>query len=125
MITGPFYKCEVVMTRQIIPIIDITPFREGTAKHKLRVAHEVLAICESIGFLRIAGHGIASDVFDRACRTAFAFYDLPLHEKQAAAAKTSGQQRGYAPFASKGLAATSGSGCPARSAGVILPGAAR
>lgn len=100
------------MTSQIIPTIDIAPFREGTAEHKRRVAHEVMMACERIGFLRIAGHGIAPGVFDRACHTAFAFFDLPLPEKQAAAAKTSGQQRGYAPFASKGLAATLGQDAP-------------
>lgn len=100
------------MTSQIIPSIDISPFREGTADGKRRVAHDVSTVCERIGFLKIAGHGIEPGIFERAFDAAFAFYDLPLSEKQAAAAKTSGQQRGYAPFASKGLAATLGQDAP-------------
>ncbi|MDH3603585.1 MAG: isopenicillin N synthase family oxygenase, partial [Candidatus Tectomicrobia bacterium] len=86
--------------------------QEGTAEAKQQVAREVLTACETLGFLIISGHGIAPEIFDRAFSAAFAFYDLPLHEKQRAAAHSSGQQRGYAPFASKGLAATLGQEAP-------------
>ncbi len=100
------------MTIPTIPVIDIAALREGTAASKRQVAHEVRTACETIGFLIISGHGIPPDIFARAFRAAFAFFDLPLHAKLRAAAQTSGQQRGYAPFASKGLAATLGQDAP-------------
>ena len=100
------------MTSPIIPVIDITPLREGTAPQKQQVVQAVRTACETIGFLVISGHGIASGTVDRAFQAVFDFFDLPEADKQQTAAQTSGQQRGYAPFASKGLAATLGQEAP-------------
>ncbi len=100
------------MTSSIIPVIDITPLRQGTAQQKQHTVKAVRTACETIGFLLISGHGIAPEIIDGAFRAAFNFFDLPLADKQQAAARMRGQQRGYAPFASKGLAATLGQEAP-------------
>ncbi|ETW99739.1 MAG: hypothetical protein ETSY1_13880 [Candidatus Entotheonella factor] len=100
------------MTSSIIPVIDVTPLRKGTAQQRQHAVAAVRTACETIGFLLISGHGIAPEIIDGAFRTAFDFFDLALADKQQAVPHMSGQQRGYAPFASKGLAATLGQEAP-------------
>ena len=100
------------MTSPIIPVIDISPLREGAKDVQSKVIQDVATACETIGFLIISGHGIDPEICDRAFAAAFEFFDLPAHEKQHTAPTVSGRQRGYAPFASKGLAATLGHDLP-------------
>lgn len=100
------------MTSPIIPVIDISPLGEATEERQHQVIHDVATACETIGFLIISGHGIAPEIFACAFAAAFEFFDLPAHEKQRTWPNVSGRQRGYAPFASKGLAATLGHDLP-------------
>ena len=44
-----------------VPIIDIAPFLAGGAEGKARVAAELDTACRDIGFLVIAGHGVAEE----------------------------------------------------------------
>ncbi|MEO1777104.1 MAG: GTP-binding protein, partial [Pseudomonadota bacterium] len=46
-----------------IPVIDVAPFRDGTAR--AAVAEAVAQACESIGFFVITGHGIAPETLNR------------------------------------------------------------
>ena len=46
------------MPNQDIPIIDLSPYFEGTTEGKLKVAQEVDKACREIGFLVITGHQI-------------------------------------------------------------------
>lgn len=64
-----------------VPIIDIEPFRNGDAAARHKVAQDVARACEDVGFLYISGHGIGSELIDRASAAARRFYNLPDDEK--------------------------------------------
>ena len=64
-----------------IPVVDIAPFAEGSAKDREAVAHQVDGACSSLGFLIISGHGVADGLIDDMRRVSFAYFDRPLEEK--------------------------------------------
>ena len=64
-----------------VPVIDIAPFLAGGRGDKARVAAQVDAACREIGFLVIAGHGVADAQVDAVHRVTRAFFDLPHWEK--------------------------------------------
>ena len=64
-----------------IPQVDIKPFFDGAQAGRRRVAAEVQAACEGLGFLVVTGHGVADSVVDALYTQATAFFDLPLDEK--------------------------------------------
>ena len=64
-----------------VPVIDIAPFLAGGRGDKARVAAQVDAACREIGFLVIAGHGVADAQVDALHRVTRAFFDLPHWEK--------------------------------------------
>ena len=43
-----------------IPVVDFEPFHDGDPSGKRRVAAEIGAACEEIGFFYLRGHGIPS-----------------------------------------------------------------
>ena len=69
------------MAGTLVPVIDIAPFLAGGRADKARVAAEVDAACREIGFLVIAGHGVAQARVDAMRRVTRAFFDLPHWEK--------------------------------------------
>jgi isopenicillin N synthase-like dioxygenase len=69
--------------RRAVPIIDISPFHEGSDKGRLSVARQVDQACRDIGFLVVLGHGLEKTVIDDAFREAYAFFDLDEDAKQA------------------------------------------
>ena len=89
-----------------IPAIDIAPFLDGSDKGA--VAGQVARACERIGFLLVSGHGIASDVIDRAFERSRAFYDMPQERKDSWHPPGPSRQRGYHGLATRGLAYTLG-----------------
>jgi isopenicillin N synthase-like dioxygenase len=58
-----------------IPVIDVAPFRDGSARAK--VADAVAQACETIGFFVITGHGIAPEKLTRLIAEARDFFDQP------------------------------------------------
>jgi isopenicillin N synthase-like dioxygenase len=64
-----------------IPVIDIAPFRNGTAKDQEAVARAVDAACSTLGFLIISGHGVPDGLIDEMRAVSFAYFDRPLEEK--------------------------------------------
>jgi isopenicillin N synthase-like dioxygenase len=80
---------------ETVPVIDVAPFRDGTAAGKRRVADEIARACTDIGFFTIVGHGVDPGVVERMFRVSRAFFDLPLAEKQAVARPRPEQSRGY------------------------------
>lgn len=57
-----------------IPVIDVAPlFSEGN-EGLARVAGEMVAACEAMGFFYIRNHGVARDLIDAAVAEAFAFF---------------------------------------------------
>ena len=65
-----------------VPVVDIGPFLHGDADARAAVALEVACACEQVGFLYIGGHGISSELEERASAAARAFYALPEAEKR-------------------------------------------
>ena len=66
-----------------IPIIDVAPFTVGKRLGRERVASEVRAACEEIGFFAIVGHGFPEELATRIYDLSRAFFDLPLEQRNA------------------------------------------
>ncbi len=81
------------MTLLNVPVIDLTPYRDGT--NKLSVARAVDRACREIGFLVISGHGVPTEFVERTRAAGRAFFDLPLAEKQRVARPAATVARGY------------------------------
>ncbi len=64
-----------------IPVIDIGPFLNGTAKDQETVAREVDRACSSLGFLIISGHGVPDSLIEDMRSVSRAYFDRPLEEK--------------------------------------------
>jgi isopenicillin N synthase-like dioxygenase len=78
-----------------VPVIDIEPFRTGTAADRGRVAEAVDRACRDIGFLVIGGHGVDEGLIEHTRAVSRAFFDLPLAEKQRVARPARDVARGY------------------------------
>lgn len=94
-----------------VPIIDLTPFREGSPADQRAVAQAVGRACEDIGFFTITGHGIAPEVVSAMYTSARQFFDLPLAEKLPLKLLPNGV--GYSPLQGESLAASLGQAAPA------------
>jgi isopenicillin N synthase-like dioxygenase len=68
-----------------VPVIDVAPFRGGSAPERAAVAAEVARACTDIGFLVITGHGVAEDLVDAMYRASKEFFESPLETKLAVA----------------------------------------
>ena len=78
-----------------IPVIDVAPLF-GTEKDALpRVADEMLAASESIGFFYIRNHGVPRSLIDAVVADAFAFFRRSQDEKLQV--RVSPQHRGFIP----------------------------
>ncbi len=64
-----------------IPVIDIAPFRNGSAQQQQAVAKEVADACASLGFLIVSGHGVADSLIDDMRKVSFAYFDQPVEDK--------------------------------------------
>jgi isopenicillin N synthase-like dioxygenase len=64
-----------------IPLIDISPFLQGSDAGRRAVARAVDAACAEIGFLLVSGHGVPPALVDEMRRVSAAFFDRPLEEK--------------------------------------------
>jgi isopenicillin N synthase-like dioxygenase len=88
----------------LVPTIDLSPFREGTGDDRVRVARAVDQACRSIGFFQVVGHGIDRRLIDAMRRETESFFDLPLAQKQRSTPSRPGLNRGYAALGSEALA---------------------
>ena len=61
---------------QSVPIIDISPFLQGSPDGKQQVAAEVERACHEIGFMTIIGHGVPQTLIDNTYQTAKRFFVL-------------------------------------------------
>jgi isopenicillin N synthase-like dioxygenase len=91
------------MTLLSVPVIDVAPFRGGSAPERAAVAAEVARACTDIGFLVITGHGVAEDLVDAMYRASKEFFESPLETKLAVARPEAGQIRGYSGVEQEGL----------------------
>jgi isopenicillin N synthase-like dioxygenase len=65
-----------------IPVIDVSPLRAPEGAGLARVAGEMAAASESIGFFYIRNHGVPRSLIDAAVSEAFAFFGRPHNEKE-------------------------------------------
>ena len=68
------------MTLLHVPVIDITPYREGTPEGKAAVAEQIGQACRDIGFLVVSGHGIPEDLIGKTYDVSKEFFELPHSE---------------------------------------------
>lgn len=66
-----------------VPIIDLAPFfaAGATDEDRDRIAAEMAAACERIGFVLVAGHGVPQPVIDEFYGVSKRFFQLPLAQK--------------------------------------------
>ena len=93
-----------------LPIIDIQPFINGSARRN--VADQVIEACKEIGFLIIKGHEIEETVINNAFNASKSFFDLPQNIKNKWHPNEPSLQRGYHAFATRGLSYTLGEDTP-------------
>lgn len=96
------------MQTERIPVIDIGPYFGGDSKAKREVARAVGYACESIGFLVIANHGLARELFDRAFAAGRVFFDQPDEVKARFKPADGVAPRGYHAVGTRSLAKTLG-----------------
>lgn len=86
-----------------VPVIDITPFRDGSAKRS--VAAAVNHACVDNGFFSIVGHGVPEPLTQATRQAAADFFALPFAAK-AASVPAKRAPRGYSPPGTRSLAYT-------------------
>lgn len=64
-----------------IPLIDISPFLNGSDAERSAVARAVDTACADMGFLLVSGHGIPSSLVDDMRRVSTSFFERPLEDK--------------------------------------------
>src|SRR6185436_2044749 len=87
----------------LLPIVDLEPWDEGSAAARTSVARAVDAACRGIGFMQVVGHGLPASVSQALRRETEAFFELPLQRKLAYRPERGGL-RGYAALGSEALA---------------------
>lgn len=87
--------------RSEIPVIDFSSFLDGGPADKARVAAEIGRACETVGFLYLAGHGVAQSLIDRIFAASKQFFDQSPAERMRTAA-TLEHWRGYVPSKREG-----------------------
>ena len=87
-----------------VPVIDLTPAREGSHADRLRIARQIDEACCDIGFFTIAGHGVPDAIVEPLHETAHEFFGRPGEDKLRASHPVSGTPRGYHRLAGEALA---------------------
>ena len=77
-----------------IPVINVSPAREGNERARRDVARQIDGACCEIGFFAIEGHGLPASTVGNLHRAGHDFFSLPLASKQAAV-HPAGMNRGY------------------------------
>jgi isopenicillin N synthase-like dioxygenase len=93
-----------MMPLKTIPVIDISPFKNGDATARKRVVEKVAQACIEIGFLIISRHEISSSTIKNVVTTSKAFFALDPEEKRKVARPRPEIIRGYGGIESEGLA---------------------
>lgn len=93
------------MSSMAIPVIDLSPYFEGTDTGKAAVAKAVDDACRSIGFLVIDGHGVDPELIAQMRQVSRAYFELPLEQKMQLKMPVD-KYRGYTPMGTEGLAAS-------------------
>ena len=79
---------------QALPIVDLDGLSGGGAALD-RIAAEIGAVCRSIGFFYVRGHGVPEQLIAAVFEQAAAFFALPAEQKAAIDMGLVGDNRGY------------------------------
>ena len=85
------YASARAMQPDTIPVIDITPLRDGS--DPVSVAQALHQASAGLGFIYIKGHGIPEEIIKAASATAYQFFGASLGEKESV--KISDKHRGW------------------------------
>jgi isopenicillin N synthase-like dioxygenase len=96
------------MAAAAVPVIDISPYRQGDSAARRALAAEIDRSCREIGFMVIGGHAVDSDLIEAVEMTSRAFFDLPLEEKMRIVRPAPDVTRGYMPFKAEVLVRSRG-----------------
>jgi isopenicillin N synthase-like dioxygenase len=91
------------MTLLHVPVIDLSPYRKGTAADKAMVAEQVGQACRDIGFIVVSGHGVSEDLISKTYSVSKTFFDLPHVDKLKVDRPAPDQVRGYSTVGGEGL----------------------
>ena len=86
-----------------LPVIDLTPLREGGEAGLARVAAEIGAACRGAGFFYVVNHGVPAALIAQTFAKSRAFFAEPFEAKQEFAMAKVGGNRGYAAVLSEAL----------------------
>jgi isopenicillin N synthase-like dioxygenase len=70
------------MATSAVPVIDLGPWLEGTADGRAKVAAQVDAALQEIGFLLIVNHGVSLELRAEVRAAARTFFELPVEIKE-------------------------------------------
>ncbi|QHI99249.1 isopenicillin N synthase family oxygenase [Xylophilus rhododendri] len=91
------------MTLLSVPVIDLSPWFEGSPEGKAAVARAVDEACRSIGFLVITHHGIDPALIERVAAASRTFFALPLADKRRVDRPREDAVRGFSAVGEEGL----------------------
>ncbi len=100
------------MTLAAVPVIDISPWRNGDPAARRALAAEVDRTCREIGFMVIGGHGVDPELIAAVESVSRAFFDLPLEEKMRIVRPAPDVTRGYMPMKAEVLVRSRGGNAP-------------
>ena len=87
---------------EAVPVVDFAPFLEGDEAGKRRVAAEIGAACEGIGFFYLTHHGVPAATTDSIFAASRQFFALPLERRMDPAMLISPEHsRGYQPVGAR------------------------
>ncbi len=95
-----------------VHVMDLLPFRHGTARDKRDVAATFDRVCRDIGFLVIAGHGVPESTQSALYHAGKAFFDQNLSQKLSVRRLHHEQNRGYIPYGEERLVRMHGGDSP-------------
>lgn len=97
---------------EAVPIVDISGWVRGDAATRAAIAEQVGRAGRSIGFLKIAGHGVPPDLIERFEQVTTEFFARPAEAKLALRSPDPNVNRGYSPTGSEALAYSLGRETP-------------
>lgn len=89
-----------------LPIVDISPFLEGTPDGKAQVARAFADAFESVGFAVITGHGVPETLTNGLYDAATRFFEEPFETKMTYCPPEAAKSRGYLPMGMESVAKT-------------------
>ncbi len=95
-----------------VPVIDISPFLEGTEAGVAAVAEELRAACVEIGFFQVTGHGVDDALVETTYQMAKMFFAQSDEQKSEVAQPAPDQVRGWSGVGKEGLSYSLGEEAP-------------